>query len=125
MRIPQLSLMISKPSACFSGPSIAGISMMKELWTAQVHLLTPPSQEGNTRCCTNVVTWATDPVDYEAQIATIFARRHWSILRIRQCVRVADCISTTEELGRQIERAEHRPGSCIFGTLFYYPSKPC
>jgi hypothetical protein len=31
---------------------------MKELWTAQVHLLTPPAEFGDTKCCTNVVAWA-------------------------------------------------------------------
>ena len=98
---------------------------MKELWTAQVHLLTPPSTGGNTKCCTNVVAWAEGPLEYEAMLAAVFSRRHWSILSIRQCIRVATCIPTTEELARQIERAGTRPGSCIFGTLFYYPSKPC
>jgi hypothetical protein len=60
-----------------------------------------------------------------ASLSTLFARRHWSILSIRQCIRVANCIPTTDELARQIERAGRRTGSCIFGTLFYYPSKPC
>jgi hypothetical protein len=98
---------------------------MKELWTAQVHLLTPPSAGGNTKCCTNVVTWAEGPADYQASLTVVFARRHWSILSIRQCMRVANCIPTNEELVRQIDRAGRKANSCIFGTLYYYPSKPC
>jgi hypothetical protein len=98
---------------------------MKELWTAQVHILTPPSARGNTRCCTNIVAWAESPTDYELELSVIFAYQHWSILSIRQCVRIADCIPTSDELLRQIERAREKRGSCIFGTLNYYPSKPC
>jgi len=88
-------------------------------------MLTPPSAGGNTRCCANVVAWAESPSDYEMALASIFARRYWSILSIRQCVRVTNCIPTTDELLRQIEHAGRREGSCIFGTLYYYPSKPC
>jgi hypothetical protein len=98
---------------------------MKELWTAQVHILTPPSAGDNTRCCTNVVAWAESPTDYEIKLNSFFAHRHWSILSIRQCVRVANCIPTTDELLRQIERARSQQEGCIFGTLCYYPSKPC
>jgi len=98
---------------------------MKELWTAQVHILTPASAGGNTKCRANVVAWAEDPVDYQASLAALFAKRHWSVLSIHKCVRATNCFFTSEELARQIERAERRPGSCIFGTLYYYPSKPC
>jgi len=30
----------------------------------------------------------------------------------------------TAELSDQIEEAERTPGSCIFGMLHYYPSRP-
>jgi hypothetical protein len=98
---------------------------MKSLWTAQVHILTPPSPAGNTRCCTNVVAWAEDPAEYQAAISTVLSRRYWSILSIQRCERVANCLVISDELIRQVERAESRPGSCIYGTLHYYPSKPC
>ena len=97
---------------------------MTQLWTAQVHLLTPASTGGNTRCCTNVVAWASTAQDYESRLETVLMRRHWSILSIRQCIRVSDCIPTTEEMELQIQRANALPGCCIFGTLYYYPSKP-
>jgi hypothetical protein len=97
---------------------------MKELWTAQVHLLTPPAEFGDTRCCTNVVAWAEDAEDFRSTVAAILARRHWSVLSVRQCQRAADCAALIEEHAEQIERAKREPGSCIFGTLQYYPSRP-
>ena len=97
---------------------------MKEPWTAQVHLLTPPAECGDTKCCTNVVAWAEDAEDFRATVAAIFARRHWSILSVQQCQRAADCVAPIEEHAKQIERAKREPGSCIFGTLQYYPSRP-
>jgi hypothetical protein len=97
---------------------------MKELWTAQVHLLTPPAEFGDTKCCTNVVAWAEDAEDFAATVSAIFARRHWSILSVLQCRRAAECEVVIAELAEQIERAKLEPESCIFGTLHYYPSKP-
>jgi 2-oxo-4-hydroxy-4-carboxy--5-ureidoimidazoline (OHCU) decarboxylase len=97
---------------------------MKELWTAQVHLLTPPAEFGDTKCCTNVVAWADDKDDFAATVAGIFERRSWTILSVHQCKRVADCEVVIEELAEQIERAKMEPDSFIFGTLHYYPSKP-
>jgi hypothetical protein len=97
---------------------------MKELWTGQVHILTPPSESGDTKALTNVVAWAENSEDFSATISTILARRQWSILSMQQCKRAADCAITIEELSDQIEQARREPGSCIFGTLHYYPSKP-
>jgi hypothetical protein len=97
---------------------------MKELWTAQVHLLTPPVEFGDTKCCTNVVAWAQNAEHFDAIITAIFARRNWSILSVRQCQRVAACRAMTEEHAEQVKRARMEPGSCIFGRLQYYPSKP-
>ncbi|MFZ1085724.1 MAG: hypothetical protein WAN35_12230 [Terracidiphilus sp.] len=97
---------------------------MSELWTAQVHLLTPAAEFGDTKCCTNVVAWAETSEDFTATVAAIFARRHWTILSVLHCKRAAECETVIEELAEQIEAARRRPGGCIFGTLHYYPSKP-
>jgi hypothetical protein len=97
---------------------------MKELWTAQVHLLTPPTEFGDTKCCTNVVAWAEDAEGFIATVSAIFARRHWTILNVQQCSRVSECAAMIAELAEQIEEAKMQPDSCIFGTLHYYPSKP-
>jgi hypothetical protein len=43
---------------------------------------------------------------------------------VKQRKRAADCAAIKEELAKQIEQARKQPGSCIFGTLYYYPSKP-
>ncbi|MGA9069586.1 MAG: hypothetical protein WB424_04980 [Terracidiphilus sp.] len=97
---------------------------MKELWTAQVHLLTPPADFGDTKCCTNVVAWADSTENFTATVATIFERRSWTILSVHHCKRAAACEAIFEELAEQIEVAGSQPGACIFGTLQYYPSKP-
>jgi hypothetical protein len=97
---------------------------MKELWTAQVHLLTPPAEFGDTKCCTNVVAWAEDAEDYTATVSAIFERRQWTILSVHQCQRAAERTGMIEELAEQIERAKMEPDCCIFGTLHYYPSRP-
>ena len=96
---------------------------MKDIWTAQVHLLTPPAEHGDTKAWANVVAWAEDAEDFATTISAIFARRHWSILGIQQCMPAAECKAMIAELAQQVEEARLRPGSCIFGTLQYYPSR--
>ena len=107
-----------------SGIILATVNLVKELWTAQVHLLTPPAQFGDTKCCTNVVAWAENEEDFTATIAAIFERRSWTILSVRQCKPAAECTAIIEEFAEQIEEARGKPGCCIFGTLHYYPSRP-
>lgn len=98
---------------------------MDDLWTAQVHLLTPPAEFGDTKCCTNVVAWGNSPADFASNVCTILGRRSWSVLSIVQCRRASACgEEMLAELADQIEEARKQPGSCIFGTLHYYPSKP-
>ena len=99
---------------------------MKELWTALVELLTPPSysDSGDTRCFTNVVAWAESPEDYIATVSRLFEKSDCIVLSVEKCVRVSDCDSIPEDLLRQIERAKAHPEDCIFGTLHYYSSPP-
>jgi hypothetical protein len=106
------------------GLSATGI-LMKELWIAQVHVLTPPAKFGDTKAFANVVAWAEDAGEFTATVSSIFARRQWSILSVQHCQRAADCTAMIEELAEQIDEAKRQPGSCIFGTLNYYPSKRC
>jgi hypothetical protein len=99
---------------------------MKELWTALVELLTPPSysDSGDTRCFTNVVAWAESPQEYTATVSALFEKSDCVVLSVEQCVRVSDCDDIPEDLLRQVERAKTHPKDCIFGTLHYYPSPP-
>jgi hypothetical protein len=97
---------------------------MKEIWTAQVHVLTPPAKFGDTKCITNVVAWAKSAEDFTATVTSIFERRSWSLLTVQQCRRAIDCTALPGELSEQIEQVRMQPGGCIFGTLHYYPSKP-
>jgi hypothetical protein len=96
---------------------------MKELWTGQVHLLTPPMDFGDTKCLTNVVAWADDEEDFVATVTVVFARRNWSIVEVSHCQRAADFAAKNAELSQQIAEAKRQPGSCIFGTLHYYRSR--
>ena len=75
---------------------------MKELWTGQVELLTPPSETGDTKCFTNVVAWADAQEGFAAIAATVFSKYGWSILRIEQCKRVAECGGMAQELAEQV-----------------------
>jgi len=99
-------------------------SVTDALWTAQVNLLTPPTEFGDTRCWTNVVAWGLTPANFAENICLILGRRSWSVLSIVQCRRVANVTVLADELAEQIEEAKKVPGCCIFGTLHYYPSRP-
>ena len=96
---------------------------MKQLWTAQVHLLTPPASFGDTRCLTNVVAWADGAEEFTETVAKILGRRDWSVIDVRQLQRTIDCRVTKQELAEQINSAARERDSCIFGTLHYYPSR--
>jgi hypothetical protein len=97
---------------------------MRELWFGQVHLLTPPAEFGDTKCVTNVVTWADAPENFTERVSAVFARRGWSIVSVYRCKPVAECAVMIEEVSEQIAEARMKPDSCIFGTLHYYPSRP-
>jgi hypothetical protein len=97
---------------------------MKELWTARVHLLTPPTEFGDTKCFTNVVAWAETADDFTATVMAVLGRRGWSVLNVQRCKRASEYTSLIQEHAEQIEEARSQVGSCIFGTLNYYPSKP-
>jgi hypothetical protein len=97
---------------------------MVELWTGRVHLLTPPSEVGDTKCYTNVVAWAQSSDDFVRAISSIFEKSSCYVLDVEDCERIDDCMNITEALEGQIERAKIQPEDCIFGTLHYYPSKP-
>ena len=97
---------------------------MRELWTANVELLTPPSEGGDTKCYTNVVAWAESRADYTVKISSLFEKSDCSVLGVENCVRVASLAEIAEGLLGQVERAKTHREDCVFGTLHYYPSKP-
>jgi nitric oxide synthase oxygenase domain/subunit len=118
--LKHLQIIITPSMAAFLHQRV----VMNDLWTAQVHLLTPPAEFGDTQCCTNVVAWGSSAAEFANNICTILGRREWSVLSIMQCRRASAAGAMMEELSEQIEEARKKPGSCIFGTLHYYPSKP-
>ena len=102
----------------------AKVVPVKELWTALVKLLTPPSESCDTECFTNVVAWANGPDDYRATISRLFEKSRCFVLDVEQCKLIADFEEIGEELPEQVERATIQPEGCIFGALHYYPSRP-
>jgi len=96
---------------------------MKELWTGQLHLLTPPAKSGDTRCFTYAAAWAENAEDFTSYVALICARRHWTVLSALRIMRADDCMVKTAELSEQIERVSSGPHTCVFGVRCYYPSK--
>ena len=97
---------------------------MKELWTGLFELLTPPSESGNTGCFTNIVAWASDVEDFQANVSRILEKDSWFVVSVKDCVPIAKCQDVPDELAEQIETARTRPDDCVFGELHYFPSKP-
>jgi hypothetical protein len=97
---------------------------MKELWTGLFELLTPPSEQGDTGCFTNIVAWANDVEDFRTRVSRILEKDSWFVVAVENCVTVGECEDVPDELAEQIETAKTRPDDCIFGTLDYFPSKP-
>jgi hypothetical protein len=97
---------------------------MKELWTAQVHLLTPPAEFGDTKCFTNVVAWADSSDDYTAKISRLLEPESIFVLEVENAHLVADYKEIPEAMSRFIEWAKSHPEDCIIGNREYYPSKP-
>jgi hypothetical protein len=97
---------------------------MREMYTALVKLLTPPSEFGDTKCFTNVVAWAEDPDDYTATISRKLEIEGIFVLEVEQCHRVSDYEEIPEDMLRFIEWAKTHPENCIIGDREYYPSRP-
>jgi hypothetical protein len=100
------------------------MSTMKELWTGQFELLTPPSETGDTGCFTNIVAWANDAEDFQAKVSQILACDFWLVVSVENCLPINKCGNVPDVLAEQIETATTHPDDCIFGTLHYFPSKP-
>jgi len=97
---------------------------MKELWTGRVEVLTLPTEFGDTRAFTNVVTWARDTQDFRDQVAPVFEEYGWSLIGVEECGPVSACDPIGEEVFAAVERAREIPKACIYTTFHYYPSKP-
>lgn len=54
----------------------AMVNKMKELWTALVEMLTPPTDYGDTKCFTNVVAWPESPDDVAATISRLLEKTY-------------------------------------------------
>jgi len=97
---------------------------MKELWTGRVEVLTPPTDSGDTKAFTNVVTWASDAQEFSDQVALVFEEYGWSLIGVEECGPTSAYPNLGEEVEQMVERARDIPKACIYATFHYYPSKP-
>ena len=97
---------------------------MKQLWTGQIELLTPPTESGDTRCFTNVVAWAEDGDDFRARATVVLEEYGWFVVNVENSIPIADCHNMPDELTEQVERAGAIPEACVYGTLHYFTSRP-
>jgi len=80
---------------------------------------------GDTGCYTNIVAWAHDVVDFRAKVSRILEKDAWFVVGAEDCQTVDEFDDVPDVLLEQIQTAKSRPDDCIFGTLHYFPSKPC
>jgi hypothetical protein len=97
---------------------------MRELWTGRVEVLTLPTDSGDTKAFTNVVTWASNAHEFRNQVASVFEEYGWSLIGVEECCPVSNLESLDEEMSEVVERAKEIPKACIYMTFYYYPSKP-
>jgi nicotinamide riboside kinase len=97
---------------------------MKELWTGRVELLTPPTEFGDTKAFTNIVTWASDAQQFRDRVASVLEEYGWSLIDVEECGPVSRFNSLGEEVSEVVESAKVNPNACIYTTFHYYPSKP-
>jgi hypothetical protein len=98
---------------------------LRRLWIGLVEVLTEPNDdEGNTRAFANVVAWADSEEGYATFVSEVLGGYGWTILGKEDVRLVSHGSDYCEEIGEMIERAQSFPEACIFGTLYYYPSRP-
>ena len=97
---------------------------MKELWIGRVEVLTPPTDCGDTKAFTNVVTWASDAEGFSQTTNYVFEKYGWSLLGVEECGPVRERRNFGEDVLDAIEDAKGNQNACIYTTFFYYPSRP-
>ena len=97
---------------------------MKELWTGRVELLTPPTEFGDTKAFTNIVTWASDAQQFRDRVASVLEEYGWSLIDVEECGPVSRFNRLGEEVSEVVESAKVNPKACIYTTFHCYPSKP-
>jgi hypothetical protein len=94
-----------------------------ELWIGRVEVLTPATDSGNTKTFTNVITWASERLDFEVMVAHVFEEYGWALLGVEECGPVRLRNEFDEEFLEAIELAKGNLNACIYTTFHYYPSK--
>jgi hypothetical protein len=97
--------------------------MFRELWTGRVEVLTPPTQFGDTKAFTSVVTWAADAPDFKSVVSDVFKEYGWSLIGVEECSSISSYATLGEELSDAVERARDNPKACVYLTFHYYPSR--
>jgi hypothetical protein len=86
--------------------------------------LTPPTELGDTRAFTNIVTWASHAQQFKDQVASVLEEYGWSLIGVEECGPVSGYDSLGEEVSEAVGSARDNPNACIYTTFHYYPSKP-
>jgi len=97
---------------------------MKDLWIGRVELLTPPTDFGDTKAFTNVVTWAADSEQFRDRVSSVCEEYGWTLIGVEESEVASAYHGLGEEVSEAVERARGNPYACIYATLHYYPSKP-
>jgi hypothetical protein len=105
------------------GCSVSERIDVKEIWTGRVEVLTSPTEFGDTKAFTNVVTWAADAEGYKQRIASVFEEYGWTLTGVEESSPIAKHESLSAFDANARDRAIDNPEACIYGTFHYYPSK--
>jgi hypothetical protein len=98
--------------------------MTKEIWTGRVEVLTPPTESGNTKAFTNVVTWASNSQSYKDTVESVFEKYGWILIGVEEYGPLTANETPGGFVADAAERAKDNPLACIYSTFHYYPSKP-
>jgi hypothetical protein len=97
---------------------------MREIWTATIEVLTTPTEAGDTRAFTNVVSWASSANEFCDAVTRVFEGYDWAVVGFQECRSVSSGQRIPQALADLIDRARDNPNACIYGTFHYYPSRP-
>jgi hypothetical protein len=97
---------------------------MKDLWIGRVELLTPPTEFGDTKAFTNIVTWASNAQQFKDRVASVLEEYGWSLIGVEECGEASKRENIGEAVVDAMDKARGNPNACIYTSFHYYPSKP-
>ncbi len=94
----------------------------KRIWVITAEILVKPGDmpSGNTKGCTNVVTWADSPKMAQGKVSEVLKSYGWEVLGIEAVRPFDDSGSYNEDISDIVDHARTNPNACIFGRVFSY-----